>query len=148
MATRATFRPRHRLTHARQYQSVYAARVSRTAGPLVIFAAPNGLPEPRLGLSVGTRVGNAVRRNRVKRLIREAFRALRHDLPWHEPPATEDGAGAERCRYDHVVNVRPHDAAELADYVRWFSQAAATTHAAWGRRGPRPDSAKPKGTRP
>lgn len=31
---------------------------------------------PRLGISVGKKVGNAVRRNRVKRVIREEFWAL------------------------------------------------------------------------
>ena len=36
---------------------------------------------PRLGVSVGRRVGGAVERNRVKRLLREAFWAIAADLP-------------------------------------------------------------------
>ncbi len=36
----------------------------------------------RLGMAVGTRaIGNAVRRNRLRRLIRESFRMHRHELP-------------------------------------------------------------------
>lgn len=47
---------------------------------LTVCAAPNGLDHPRLGLVVGARHGNAVRRSRIKRLIREAFRLSRPQL--------------------------------------------------------------------
>ena len=46
------------------------------------MARPNSLGYARLGLSVGTRaVGNAVSRNRVKRLCRESFRQHQQQLP-------------------------------------------------------------------
>lgn len=126
-AQRLTFRPRHRLTHARQFQSVYAPRVSRAAGPLVVFALPNGRDHPRLGLSVGARVGTAVRRNQIKRLLRESFRELQHDLPaW----ANREGNG----HYDYVVNVRPHEPTGLDEYARCLSDAAGALHAEWERR--------------
>jgi len=47
---------------------------------LVVRWAGNSLAQPRLGLAVSRRVGNAVVRNRVKRWLREAFRHERASL--------------------------------------------------------------------
>ena len=48
----------------------------RASDPLfMVIARPNGLEHARLGLAVGVRAaGNAVNRNRIKRLVRESFR--------------------------------------------------------------------------
>lgn len=110
-APRALFRPRHRLTHARQFAAVYGAKVRKSDGPFTVFALPNGLPHCRLGLSVGRRVGSAVARNRVKRLVREAFRLMQHESP---------------RGLDLVVTVAPHAPLELprvAEHLRRCWQA-------------------------
>jgi ribonuclease P protein component len=121
--TRLTFRRTQRLSRAADYQQVYDARVSRRAGPLVIYARPNHTPSHRLGLSVGRRVGNAVTRNLVKRRLREAFRIIQHALPT-----------LEGHPYDLVINVRPHDPLPLDDYQSHLQAAATALHETWSRR--------------
>jgi ribonuclease P protein component len=105
-----------RLQHALEFQAVYAGKVRESRGPLTVFAIPNDLGHPRLGLSVGRKVGTAVKRNRIKRLLREAFRLLQHDLP---------------RGYDLVINVRPHETALLADYQRMLSAVTVKLHGKW-----------------
>ncbi len=48
---------------------------------MVLLAAPNGLDHARFGVGVSKRHGNAVKRNRVKRRCREAFRLGRTEMP-------------------------------------------------------------------
>ena len=100
------FRTRHRLTHARQFQAVYLAQVRKIRGPLIVFTLPNTLPHHRLGLAVGTRVGNAVIRNQVKRRLREAFRLEQFNLP---------APGPEK-HLDIVISVRPGRVLPLSAY--------------------------------
>lgn len=46
-----------------------------------LYAAPNQLDCARIGISVGNACGDAVRRNRLKRLGREVFRLHQHQIP-------------------------------------------------------------------
>ena len=118
-----------RLQHALQFDAVYAAKVRESRGPLTVFAIPNDLGHPRLGLSVGRKVGTAPKRNRIKRLLREAFRLMQHDFP---------------RGYDLVLVVRPHEPLTLADYQRLLADAARRLHTTWQRR----QGVKPAGERP
>jgi len=75
------FRPEHRVRKQADFDRAYAARQFAADGVLIINAVENGLSHSRLGLSIGKIVCNAVVRNRWKRLIREAFRLSRIELP-------------------------------------------------------------------
>ena len=97
-----------RLRHKREFEKVYERRHRRESGPLLVYGVPNQLDHPRIGLSVGRKVGSAVTRVRVKRQLRESFRRIKVDFA----PA-----------FDFVVVVRPHSLLEHADYRRHLERS-------------------------
>jgi len=101
---------RRRLSRSAEFERVYRQGRSKANRYLVLYAFPreeDTVPTdatereagPRLGLSVSRRVGGAVDRNRIKRVLREAF--------WAEAERLPDTS-------DYVVVARP-DARELAE---------------------------------
>ena len=68
------FSKKKRLAGNKQFEAVLARKVRVANGLLVLYAAENDCGYPRLGISVGKSCGGAVERNRLKRLLREAFR--------------------------------------------------------------------------
>lgn len=68
--------PRRRLRSPRDFDAVFK-RGARLGGRLfLVVALANQRGYDRLGLAVGRRVGDAVDRNRARRLVRESFRRL------------------------------------------------------------------------
>ena len=86
---------RRRLSRSAEFERVYRQGRSKGNRFLVLYAFPRedtAGDGPRLGLSVGRRVGGAVERTRVKRVLREAF--------WEEARRLPGGS-------DYVVVARP-----------------------------------------
>lgn len=75
---------RNRLSRSRDFDSVYRKGRSVSTRYLVLYAFPRpgeAEEDPRLGLAVSKKVGGAVERNRVKRILRAAFDELRETFP-------------------------------------------------------------------
>src|SRR3954447_13893259 len=78
----ATFRPHERIKAPADFRRAFERKRSASDALMVVHGVENGRDYPRLGLSVARKkVRSAAARNRVKRLLREAFRLSKAALP-------------------------------------------------------------------
>ena len=131
---RNRFRRSQRLAGAGVFKSVIDARARADEGAITLHAMPGATPVTRIGISIGRRVGCAARRNRIKRLLREAYRLSQHELACAAPGP-----------YDVVIVVKPHEPLALDAYRARLASALATLHAVWMKRAQRKasDAARP-----
>jgi ribonuclease P protein component len=80
-SNRLTFPKSRRLVSNRQFRAVLDCRRRVSDQTLTLYTTQNDCGHPRLGVSVGRSCGNAVARNRLKRLLREAFRQSQDRIP-------------------------------------------------------------------
>ena len=100
-------RPKSQILRGRgTFKAILDRGTRNWQGPIGMAIFPTDSPAPQLGISIGRPVGNAVVRNRIKRMLREAFRLMQHD--WPSPHAV-------------VLLVRKHDPFALAEYQRILS---------------------------
>jgi len=108
-------RKRRRLSRSGDFDRVYRDGSSHANRYLVLYRFPRGSGGEtggeglRLGISVGRKVGGAVQRNRVKRVLRESFWEVAGELPTDhdfvlvarrdmaELIEREGASGAKRC---------------------------------------------------
>jgi ribonuclease P protein component len=121
---------RPRLTRSADFDRVYRRGRSAATRAFVVYAFGSGEDEgssaeleARLGVSVGRRVGGAVQRNAVKRILREAFWSLEDELPDDQDFVVVARAGAadlvDREGYEGVRR-------ELAELLERLKRPART----------------------
>lgn len=106
------------MVHASDFDRVFAENQRARTDYLMVMARPNEVGFPRLGMIIAKRIlARAVDRNRVKRCIRESFRAARADLP--------------ACDFVVRLLVKPVSGNEARDLTRTFKRAGQRAMAKW-----------------
>lgn len=121
MTTRYTFPKSSRLGGRGTFNAIRDSGLRESRGPITIWLVPIDSPKSRLGISIGRHVGTAPRRNRIKRLLRETFRLMQHDLP---------------RSYDILISVKPHVPLILAEYQKLLSSSIIRLHGKWEQKQP------------
>ena len=70
-----------RLRRRREFLLVQQRGTRLYSGDVLVLALDSRGARPRIGITVSSKIANAVERNRVKRWVREEFRAMQGDLP-------------------------------------------------------------------
>ena len=114
-----------------EFRRIYRKGKSAVSPQLVIYCQRNRRGHSRLGVSVSTKLGCAVVRNRVKRLLREFYRLHRQELPEEADIVTvaKKHAGEAALDFSGV-------AAELLPLIRRVARRVPGRPALIGTRGP------------
>ncbi|MCL1845110.1 MAG: ribonuclease P protein component [Defluviitaleaceae bacterium] len=100
-------RPLVSLKKTAEFKRVFSRGKSAATPLFVLYAAKNDLETSRLGLSVGKKVGCAVKRNLVKRLVREFFKTIYAcQRQEHAPENGDDTSNKKLPFFDFIVIAR------------------------------------------
>jgi len=73
--------PEHRVRKRRDFERAYEEGKKVVMPEFALFGRHNGLAHSRLGITTTRKLGGAVKRNRARRLVREAYRTHREQIP-------------------------------------------------------------------
>ena len=75
------FKKHERLRKRVEFQAVFDNKLSKADKFIILYIKPNKFKYTRLGIVIGKKSGNSVKRNRFKRIVREAFRKIKSLIP-------------------------------------------------------------------
>jgi ribonuclease P protein component len=106
-----------RIAKRRDFLRAYEQGVKLFGRFVVVFAMPNDLGHPRIGVTATRKIGKAHDRNRLKRWVREVYRRRRTPL------------GLDLAPFDFVVNLKGKAAeAVFSDFSRDLERALRRAH--------------------
>ena len=111
-----SFRKKERITKKSEFQTIIKHGARYTTKNFVIIIHQNNRDLRRLGISVSKKVGGAVKRNRVKRLVREFFRLNKHQLPESKDFLFVAKPGSIELNYSTLSQ-------EMLEFFKHFSSA-------------------------
>ena len=111
-----SFRKKERITKKSEFQTIIKDGIRYTTKNFVIIIHQNNRDLRRLGISVSKKVGGAVKRNRVKRLVREFFRLNKDQLPESKDFLFVAKPGSIELNYSTLSQ-------EMLEFFKHFSSA-------------------------
>lgn len=91
----------------REFQNIYRKGKYAVSKSLTVYMLPNDLDYNRVGITASRNYGKSVKRNRIRRLIRESYRAVNENL---------------RTGYDFVIVARKRNETELPDFRKIYKE--------------------------
>lgn len=96
-----------RIRRRRDFSHIYASGQKQHSAHFILFALFQQGQAQRVGIAASKKVGNAVARNRVKRLLREYFRTLAFSLPGCQFVAVAKPGSSSLCLCDVARELGP-----------------------------------------
>ena len=119
------FLEKYRLRHRSDYDRVFDCRRSVSDNTLILYGRRNNLDYPRIGMAISRKVGNAVVRNRWKRLIRESFRLTLAELPPSLDMVAIPRGGADPEEVEEGISQKIEEAIEGLEGIKQYTTKSA-----------------------
>lgn len=96
-----------KIKNNREFQNIYRKGRYAVSRALAVYVLPNRLQINRIGITASKKYGKSVKRNRIRRLIRESYQAIQDNL---------------KVGYDFVIVARKTDENNIPDFHKIYRE--------------------------